>query len=90
MNWFPVIFLSTIALIFVGAFIAIALDERREKEMSKTWGVWIPSLERWLEDEYGVPYVTNLKRDATTVIRNECVHPKQYEVRQYDPSIGRV
>jgi hypothetical protein len=60
----------------------------RGKGMKKTklWGIWIPSLNLWLEDDGRVDYVTDIKREAVAVVQKECVHPKQYEVREYGVS----
>jgi hypothetical protein len=58
--------------------------EEEEEMTKKVWGIWIPSLELWLEDEGRVPYTTTLKREAVAVIKNETVNPKNYEVREYE------
>jgi hypothetical protein len=84
-----IVVLGIPAMAFIGIFIgfvklySIVWDSMANKK-KKRWGIWIPSLERWLEDEYMVPFVTNLKRDAKAVVKQECVHPKQYEVREYE------
>jgi hypothetical protein len=36
------------------------------------------------------PYTTTLRREAVDTVKNWTVNPKGYEVREYDPSIGRV
>jgi hypothetical protein len=65
---------------------------KSSRSSKKIWGVWIPSLNLWLEDEGRVPYTTLLKREAASVIKQEMVHPKQYEVRQYgiQDAAGRI
>jgi hypothetical protein len=45
----------------------------KSSRSSKTWGIWIPKLECWMD-----------------TVKNWTVNPKGYEVREYDPSIGRV